>query len=488
MSNNELKKQAFTGTTWKFLERIAAQGVSLIVSIILARLLAPNDYSATSVVTIFFAFANILISGGLNTALIQKKDADIEDYSAIFWFSLLASILCYSILFVAAPYISILFNSNNLTLIIRIMGLVLPFNAVKGVWCSYISSNFKFRKFFFATFGGTIVSAIVGIIMAMKGFGCWALVWQQMINIIVDTAILVFSTRLKIKFKFNFIKFKQLFKFGWKILLSNFLGTLYTYLSPIAIGIKYNSDDLSFYTKSQMFPTAISSSITQTFSAVLFPVLAKVQKDISKVLNYTRKFMRVSSFIVFPLMLGLFAVSDNFIIVLLTEKWLPAAYYLRIFCIVSMFEIIAIGNCEAIKAIGKSGVYLVMEIIKKISYFSILFLFIFFSKSPNVLVLSQFACLAVQIVVNSVPNKKIIGYNYKAQFKDIFPSLFCSLLMASVVYLCGLFSSGPLALSLIKQVVVGVLFYIVFSIVFNKKTFLYFIKNLKDILFKSREK
>ena len=208
----DIKQKTITSTIWKFLERFMAQAVSLIVSILIARILTPADYSVVSIVTIFFTFANVLISGGLNTALIQKKDADDEDYSTVLYVSVLLSIVCYIILFFCAPLIARLYEQPSLILIIRIMGLTLPITALKSIWCAYISSTLQFRKFFFATLGGTLVSAVVGITMALNGFGPWALVAQQMTNTVIDTLILIISTRIHIVLKVSITKLKVVFK------------------------------------------------------------------------------------------------------------------------------------------------------------------------------------------------------------------------------------------------------------------------------------
>ena len=481
-----LKNKAISSTIWKFAERILAQVISLIVSIIIARILSPSDYSVVAVVTIFFTFANIIISGGLNTALIQKKDADYEDYSSVLHVSVLISIAAYVALFFLAPVIANLYQQEILVLVIRIMGLTLPITAVKSIWCAYISSNLQFRKFFFSTIVGTIVSGIVGIIMAVKGYGAWALVAQQMINTTVDTIILFFSTRIHIVFKISFKKLKVLFKYGWKIFASSVIGTIYSEISPLIIGVKFSTDDLSYYTKGKSFPYLLSSTSTNTLSAVLFPVLAKNQDDKEKLLYYTRLFMKLCSFVVFPIMMGFFAVANNFISVILTDKWLPATYYIRIFCVVAMFDIVAIGNCETIKAMGKSGVYLIMDIIKKSIYFLVIFLFTWFSSSPEILALSAIACAFVQITVNSIPNQKYIGYKIRHQIIDLLPSLICSVAMATGVYFLGYLNINKILLLAI-QVVSGVILYIVLSLIINKKTFFYTINMAKGFFTRKKD-
>lgn len=478
--DNDIKKKAFFGTIWKFFERLAAQGVSLIISIVLARILSPTDYGVVSLVSIFFAFANVIISGGLNTALVQKKNATTEDYSTVLHLSVIVSMVVYAILFFTAKPISAIFKEEQLVLIIRIIGLSLPITAIKSVWCAYISSHLQFKKFFFSTLGGTIVSGIVGIIMAIKGFGPWALVAQQMINTTIDTLILICCTRIKVLPRISLKRSKDLFKYGWKILLSSLLNTTYNEITPLIVGIKYNSTNLSFYNKGKSFPATINTISTNTLSSVLFPFLAKFQNDKEKILNYTRKYMQISSLIVFPMMLGLFAISDNFVHIVLTDKWMNASYYIRVFCIATMFDIIAIGNCETIKAIGKSGTFLIMEIIKKSLYFIIIAIFVIVTPSPETLALSALFCTLVQIMVNSIPNKKLINYSFKNQFIDLFPSFFSALIMCFIVYALRQSSElGPMLL--VKQVLIGVSSYLLLIMLFGKKRLFSLLSFLKGV-------
>lgn len=484
-----VKKEAFTNTTWKFLERMLAQGVSLIVSIIIARILIPQDYAVVSLVAIFFSFSNVIISGGLNTALIQKKNADSEDYSSVLFVSIIISVVIYIILFFTAPLISKLFEMDQLTLIIRIMGITLPINAIKSIWCAYISSALKFKKFFFATLGGTFASAIVGIIMAIKGFGPWALIAQQMINTFVDTVILIITTRIGVVPKINWEKFKNLFSYGWKILLSHLIATAYTEFVPLVIGLRYDDEDLSYYTKGKMFPTTISSTVSYTLSAVIFPIIAKEQENKKIVLEYTRKFIRIASFIILPIMLGFFIVADNFIFVILTDKWMPASYFIKLFSIVSIADIIAIGNCETIKAIGKSGTYLIMEIIKKSVYFITLILFTIFSKNPEILALSALVCSLVSLIVNAIPNKRVLNYSYKEQLMDILPNLIICLLMVGAVYFVQFLFHFELGiLPLVIEILVGVISYFGFALLFKNKTLFYLINTLKEMRNSRNEK
>ena len=296
--------------------------------------------------------------------MIQKKDSDGRDYNSVFTLSFIVAIVLYAILFVLAPLISQLYNQPMIVNVLRVMGISLPLYACKSIVCAYIYSTLQFRKFFYATLGGTLISGVIGITMAINGCGAWSLVVQQMSNTVVDTVILFLVAKLKLKPEISFPRLKKLFSYGWKILISSLIGTIYNQVNPLFIGLKYSSADLSYYTKGRSFPDTFSSSITNTMSSVLFPVLSKVQDEKKLLLNGTRRFMKLASFCVFPTLLGILAISDNFVTVLLTSKWIGASYYIKIFCISYMFDVVAIGNCETIKAIGRSDVYLKIEIIK----------------------------------------------------------------------------------------------------------------------------
>lgn len=487
MNSDNLKKKAFSGMIWKFLERICAQMVSLIVSIILARILMPNDYSVVSIVTIFFAFCNVFISGGLNTALIQKKDADAEDYSTVLHTSMLIALILYIIMFFSAPAIANLYDKQILVPVIRIMSLTFFINAFKSILSAYTSSNLQFRKFFFSTIIGTVVSAFVGIYMAVNGHGVWALVAQQMTNSFLDTLILYFSTKYKILFKFSFKKLKSLFNYGWKIFVSSIISVIYDQINPLIVGVKYTANDLAYYNKGQNYPGLINSTISDTLQSVLFPIMSKVQDDKEVVLNVTRKYIKTASYIIFPMMIGLFSVSDVFVEVVLTEKWLPIVPYIQIFCFSYMLNIIQVGNLQAIKAIGRSDITLILEIVKKSFYFIIIVIFVFISKSPIVLALSSVVCTIFATLVNTYPNRKLLGYKYRYQLNDLLPNLIISILMGISVYFVKYIEMSKVLL-LLLQVFIGIFVYILLSIITKNENLYYLIDYVKLYFRKSGAK
>jgi len=469
---NGIKAKAISGAFWKFLERMSAQLVSMCVAIILARLLSPEDYSVVGIVAIFFTFANVFISGGFNAALIQKKGADEEDYSSVLFLSLAVSGVIYAVLFACAPAIASLYEKPILIRVIRIMGLILPVNAFKSVICAYISSQLQFRKFFFATLGGTLASAAVGIAMAYGGCGPWALVAQQMLNTAVDTLILFITTRMPLVARISMRRIGSLFGYGWRIFASSTLAAVYTEVNPLFIGLKYSGADLAFYTKGKSFPGLLSTVCNSTLSAVLFPVLSRLQDDRQELLRCVRRFIRTSSFVIFPAMLGFFAVADSFVLLLLTEKWMPAAHYIRIFCISELFVSVCSGNCEAIKALGRSDVFLRIEIIKKSCYFAIIGLAMALTRTPEALAYSAIACTVVAVLVNSAPNVRLLHYRVRDQIADILPNLLCACAMCLAVSAFRL-PGVPLAAQLVLRILAGAAIYIVVCALSGNESFRY---------------
>ncbi len=485
MSEKEYKNKTISSILWKYGERVSAQAVSLVVSIILARLLTPDDYGVVGIIAIFFAFANVFISGGFNAALIQKKDADIEDYSSVLFISFITATIIYLILFFCAPYIARIYDKEILVLVIRIMGITLFINAFKSVICAYISSHLQFRKFFFATIIGTIISACVGIFMALKGYGCWALVGQQMTNALVGTIVLYITTRVKFVFKFSVNKARGLFKYGWKLLVASGISTLYDEINPLIIGIKYSSANLAFYSKGKSFPGLINSTLSDTLSSVLFPVMSKVQDDKSAILKYTRNYIRITSFVIFPVMIGFLAIAENFVLILLTEKWISATIYIQIFCIVYMFNIIQAGNLQAIRAIGRSDVILKLEIIKKALYFIVILGFVVLTNDPVYLGVACIVNTCIATIVNTNPNKKLIGYNYSMQFSDLFFNFIIALVMGCIVYFMGFLKINMYVL-IVLQIIAGAILYVLLNFLTRNPSMKYFIVTIKNFLAKKR--
>jgi len=480
-NNDNLKRSAFGSMFWKFAERICAQLVSLIVSIILARMLVPEDYSVVSIVAIFFAFCYVFISGGMNTALIQKKNATVEDYSAVLYLNLVIATLLYSIICVSAPLIAQLYAKPQLVPIFRVMGLTFFPSALKSVLSAYIASTLDFRKFFLSTIIGTAISAAVGLAVAFGGYGAWALVAQEMTNTFIDTLVLYLTTRLKFVRSFSLDRIRSLFAYGWKMMVTSVITVAYDQLSPLIVGLKFTPADLAYYNKGKTFPGLINNTISDTLANVLFPVMAKVQDNKEDVLNITRRYVKVSSYVMFPVMLGLFAVSENFIRVLLTDKWLPAVAYLQIFAVFYMFDLVQVGSLQAIKAIGRSDIILRLEIMKKVVYLTIVVLFLLFSHNPEIFAFSALLCMAASVVIDTYPNRKLLGYRYRYLLADVLPNLLISIMMAGAVLLVGQWNM-PVLMLLLLQILTGVVLYVGLSLLTKNENFRYLLSFLLEFM------
>lgn len=479
----ELQNKAISSVVWKLSERVCAQVVSSVVSIILARILVPDDYSIVSVIAIFFQFSNIIISGGLSTALIQKKDADELDYSSVLTVTLGMSVFVYLILFTFSGFIANIYNKPPLIPAIRVMGITLIINAFKSVICARISSNLEFRKFFASTIIGTVISAVVGIVMAKQGFGFWALIAQQMTNSTIDTIILSITTRFKPSFRVSMERLKSLFSYGSKIYFASMISVAYEQVKPLIVGLKFSATDLAYYNRGENFPQLLNSSISDTVSSVLFPVIARVQDEIDEVKQMTRRYMRTTSYIVFPLMMGFLAVAESFVTFFLTDKWLPIVPYIRIFCFCYMFDVIITGNLQAIRAIGRSDVILKIEVIKKVSYLVVILIFVLFADSPIMIAAASIVTTILACVINAYPNRKLIQYSYREQIGDIAGNLILSGIMVLAVWPIKYLPLSSFVCMML-QIITGITVYVLISVLIKNENLRYILNVVKDRIHK----
>lgn len=471
MGSNSLSGKALSNMIWRFAERCGAQGVAFIVSIVLARILAPEDYGTIALVTVFTAILNVFIDSGFGTALVQKKNADELDFSTVFYFNIIMCGALYVLMFFAAPYIAAFYDDAELTPVVRVLSLTLVISGVKNIQQAYVSRTLQFKKFFFATLGGTIGAAVLGIIIAYNGGGVWALVAQQIFNAAVDTIILWLTIRWRPKRMFSFKRLKELFSFGWKLLISSLLDTFYNKLRQLIIGYQYSKDDLAYYNKGEQFPLLIVANINSSIDSVLLPTMSKYQDNKEYVKKMTRRSIMTSTFIMAPIMMGLAAVADSLIGLLLKDKWLPCIPYLRIFCITFIFHPIHTANLNAIKAMGRSDLFLKLEILKKAIGLAVLMSTMWFGVMAMAYSL-LFTSLTSQII-NSWPNKKLLDYSYRDQLKDIIPNILQSVIMFAATYAIEYIPMLPRIAVLILQVMTGATIYIFLSALTKNESFNY---------------
>lgn len=478
-SFNNMSSKATSGLLWTFLERFGAQCVTLIVSIILARLLDPVVFGTVAIVTVFMEILNVFIDSGLGNALIQKKDADDIDFSSVFYFNIFMCIALYLVLFFLAPLMSRFYGMAELTDIIRVMGLSLIVSGVRNIQRAFVSRKLQFKRFFFATIGGTLGAAALGIWMAYRGFGVWALVAQGLFNNVVGTVILWLTVKWRPKRVFSFTRFRGLFSFGWKLLVSDLINTVYNNLRQLIIGKMYTTQSLAMYNRGYMIPNVFVININSAIDSVLFPVMSSAQDDVNMIRAMTRRSIRVSSYIMWPVMMGIAACSTPLVSILLTDKWLPCVPFLIIFCISYAFLPLQTANLNAIKAFGRSEIYLKLEIIKKIVGFAILAATMWFG--PLVMAASNLLFAVINYLINAFPNRKLLNYSYGQQIMDAAPPMLLSAFMFGIVY-CVRFLELSNWLTLIIQIPLGVLIYVGGTKLFKLDSFDYILGTVKGLI------
>lgn len=474
-----MKDGVIKNFVWRFAERCGAQLVTFIVSIVLARILAPEDYGKIALVTVFTAIMQVFVDSGLGTALIQKKDADDLDFSSVFYFNFAICLILYMIMFLLAPLIANFYRDESLVPIIRVISLTIVISGVKGIQQSYVSRNMLFKRFFFATLGGTIFSAVLGIWMAYAGAGVWAIVAQQLSNTTIDTLILWITVKWHPKKEFSWERLKKLLSFGWKMLASSLLDTIYNNLRNLVIGRIYSSADLAYYNQGDKMPSVIVNNINTSIDSVLLPTMANAQDDCTRIKEMTRRAIKMSTYAMAPLMMGLAFCAEPIIRLVLTEKWLPCVPYLRIFCITYMFYPIHTANLNAIKAMGRSDMFLKLEIAKKVVGIFLLILTMNFGVMA--MAYSLLVGSVLNQIINSWPNRKLLLYGYTEQIKDILPSILLAVGMGICVYFVE-FIHLPTIVVILLQICMGAIIYIGISALLRFEEFTYIINLLLEFV------
>lgn len=481
MGDNSNKLKVLSGFIWSYAERCGAQGVSFIVSIILARLLTPADYGLVSLLNVFISIANVFVQSGFGSALIQKKNADNVDFSSVFFFSIAMGCFMYAVLFFWAPLIADFYNESQLISIIRVMALSLIIGGINSVQQAYVQKTMQFKRFFYSTLIGTIVSAIVGIIMAYTGFGVWALVGQQISNQVVNTIVLWFTVKWRPAFVFSINRTKRLFSFGWKLFCSGLLDTVYNNIYSLIIGKFYSAADLGYYNRGKQFPILIVTNINGSISSVVYPMMAKLQDESDYLKRFVRRSIVTSTFLIFPAMAGLAAIAQPLVRLILTDKWLPAVPFIYFCCFTYAFWPVHTANLQAIKALGRSDIFLRLEIIKKVVGIIVLLITLPMGLIP----MMWGTCFTTIIgsVLNASPNKKLLGYSYLEQIKDIAPSMALSLVMLAIILPVTMLNI-PSILQIVIQIIVGVIVYFGLAKLFRLECMTYIINTVKGIVSK----
>ena len=432
MDNQQLKRKAASGFIYRFAERALAKSIGFVVQLLLARLLMPEEYGLIALVTVVITICDVFVTYGFGNSLVVNKESDQLDFSTCFYFCVALALLLYTGLFFASPLIASFYRNEQLTLILRVMGLRIPLAAVNSVQHAYVAKRLNFRKFFYATLIGTILSGIGALILAYMGYGVWALVEQYLGHAFVGTVCLWFIVGWRPTWEFSFARLKAIYSYGWKILAIGLIDNVFARLRSLVIGRMYSSADLAFYNRGYSFPSFGMRMIEPTVNSVLFPTLSRCNDSPAQMRDITRRVMQVSTYVISPIMVGLIVTARPLVLTLLTEKWLPCVVYLQIGCTANLFRCQQFINNCVIKSSGQAGLLLKLDVLKK----CIGLLLLLASMRFGVLWIawSLVGFYFTSMVINIAPNRRILGYGYWDQFKDVARNMLPAFAMGACVY------------------------------------------------------
>ncbi|WP_288760910.1 lipopolysaccharide biosynthesis protein [uncultured Veillonella sp.] len=476
---NSLASKVLDGLIWSFFERFSSQVVSVIVAIVLARLLEPRYYGVIAMVTVFITLGDILANSGFGRAVVQKKHASKVDYDNAFFLSILISLSVYALLFVSAPYIAEFYGIEELSMIVRVMALRIPISSFYSIQQAYIQKAMLFRNFFLASLSAAIGSGVIGIALALLEYGIWALVAQALSNSILSTLVLFYTSKWRPSWKVRKEGLRDIFSFGSKLIESEIIANAMTTIRIMIMAKMYTPSDLAYYDQGQRYTGIVVGNLSTAINRVMLPVYSSMQDDITLLREKVRTSIRVGIFFMAPMMLGLFAVADNLIVTLLTEKWILATPYLQIFSLYYLtrpFESIA-NQALIAKGHVKSSFY-VMVLINFISFISVMIVMIL---ALDVFAFAQSILIAtiVSVLSFSYCMKRYLRYKFLEQLKDVGSSIMIAAVMSSVISLVGHVFISPL-LNLIVQVVVGIIIYIGSAFCFKLSAMDFLVKKLKS--------
>lgn len=467
--------KAATGVIWNTLQQYSSYFIKLIVQIILGRLLEPNEFGLITEVLVFINIAEVLSIGGLGTALIRKVDCDSLDISSVFFFNFFISLFLYLILFFTAPAIGKYYNQSQLSFVLRINGIIIYFSSGGSILSSVLFKKLELKKSFFCSLISVIISGIVAVFLAISGFGVWAIVWQSIIYSVLNYLLLLLATRINITVGFSIKRCLVLFDFSWKILLSSLLGVFNENAFNMFLGKTHGDEILGFFNRGNLFPHVIIGQIRTALSNVILPVLSPIQKKPDELAKRIIELSVAISLVIFPITFGLISISDTLVVVLLTKKWLPSVFFLRLECVFyCVISITIVINC-GLNAIGRSDIGMKIEIVK----LGLLLLSLYLFKTKDAIlicwirVIISILCATASVIFS----RKLLHIKMGELAYRLFKPFFFSLVMGGIVLLLGKISINQLP-RLIIQVVLGVCIYVMFLVCFMRKEF----QILKDVI------
>ena len=430
---SSLKEKTVIGVVWSAIDRFSAQGIQFVFSILIARQLLPEDYGVIAMLGIFLGVSQAFIDSGFGAALIRKIDRTEVDFSTVFYFNIAVAVILYFILFSTAPAISRFYNTPQLEAVTKVVALNLIIGSLSGIHNAKLSIDINFKSRAKISIVSTFLTGLVGLWMAYNGYGVWALVVQSVFSSVIRTIMLWIVVKWHPQLVFSWKSFKELFSFGSKLLASGLLDNIYNNLYTLVIGKVFSPSVLGLYSKANAFAEFPSSNITGILQGVTFPVLSSIQNEETRLADAYKRFLKISAFIVFPMMVGLASVADPFIRLILTDKWEGSIYLLQIICFSMMWYPIHAINLNILQVKGRSDYFLKLEIIKKVQ--GVLILCITVPMGIVAMCYGGVISSLISLFWNTFYTKRLIGYSFLDQMRDLLPILIHSLVMGIVVSL-----------------------------------------------------
>lgn len=481
-----LKKKTIAGLIWSFSELLANQGIRFVIQIVLARLLLPEDFGLIGMITIFISISQSIIDSGFSNALIRETNPSQKDYSTVFYFNFIMSVVIYITLFMSSRYISVFFNEPRLISIIRVLGVVIIINSFGLIQRTILVRKIDFKTQTKISCISAILSGVVAIIMAFMGAGVWSLVIQTIFMQFIQSLLLCLSNKWIPSFCFSIDSFKRLFGFGWKLLVSGLIDTVYNNLYYLIIGKNFTTNELGYYTNAQKLRDTITQSMTSSVQKVSYPVLSSIKENEDALKNGFKKIIKNSVYFIFPIMIGLVAIANPFIRLLFGEKWIGSILYFQIICISGMLFPLHAINLNILQVKGRSDLYLGIEILKKIIGISLVAIALVMKKGILGLLWASVINSFISYFINSHYSAKLISYSTYEQIKDVTPSFIASVIMGIVVTCSNLILPQNILVRLIVQVLIGASVYIAISKIGKIKEFDTTYELIKSLLKKKR--
>jgi len=479
--NTLTKNTVIKSFLYKFIERFAVKGIGLLISIILARLLEPQVFGFVAILNIFISLSTSFVQSGLNTALIQNKTVDNIDYSTVFYISFALAMVFILIINLIAPIIAKFYENLELVLPLRVFSFSLLIGAFNSVQVAKATREMRFRAMMICSLVSTVLSGVVGIILALLGFGLWALVVYTMVQELLYSIVLLMFSRWLPEFCFSKKRAKELFGYGWKLLVSSILCNIYSDIRTLIIGKRFSPSDLAFYNRGDQFPSSITVALNSAIQSVMLPVLSNYQDSKERLYYSLKQSISLSSILILPAMFGLSAVSRPLVLTILGEKWSNSIVYLQILSFAYGAIPFSSPALIAIQATGRSDIYLTLEIKRRIIMVIILAISVFCFDSIIAIAVCYVisSWIDVAIVINE--EKKLVGYGVMDQIHDTWHSFIASAIMAVAVYCISLININSIVLLLIIQLLSGVILYCAIMLLFKDSSFSYLLSLLFDL-------